>query len=416
MGNQATAERKPALQRIQECRQELQAGITPDSVARAKRVIEDIEEQLRDGKLTLRGDKDTVLSFLMATKLDISGAERDLREKAEAAEKQKAEEERRRVREAKIDRNLERFTKDLSEQIEACRQRIEKNEDTIGRLSSIPKDSRSISQESELVTRTQNMQKAIAKRDELEAELAILQSSDGEAKWRANEGKALDELEEQTKQRAAQKAEAERQAEAELKQLMESADRVGLEPVYDAGVYGEAVIKLLRAGVAAGKRIPDERDLTSVALAVHKVAGSGGFSSADSTSNGLINRIRAESFSVVQRAHGLGYNVDDADVRAAMAALSRSVAMAQDSDSGGRDEKKEHLARGMSYFSDSKIRDQVDLSWEDDPDPRKKLEKLRDAESAIGLQLTNLRDERTRKLLEDRLKLVQAEIKKLTKT
>jgi hypothetical protein len=415
MGNQATAERKPAIQRLRECREELGAGVTLESTGRAKRVIEDIEDEFRDGTLTLRGGdtKADVLSFLAETKQDIARAEHRLRKDGEAAEKAIEEERRRRAREALIDRNLKQFIQKLEEQIQACEKRIESNEERIGRLSSIPKESRDTSQNIELATRTENSKNAITERDELVAKLKILQTDDGEANWRAKENKELGELKEQTKQQATQKAEEQRRAETDLKQLMESATLVGLSPVYDVSMYGEAVIELLRAGLAAGKRIPDDRDLTRVAQSVHNVAGKGGFSSADSTSNGLVNRIRAESLSVVERAHGLGYNIDDAAVQAAMAALARSVAMAQDSDSGGRNEKKEHLSRGMTYFTGSKDRAQVDLNWEDEPDPQQKLKKLRNAESIIKYQLSNLRDQGQREVLEKQLKSVRAQIKEL---
>jgi hypothetical protein len=222
-----------------------------------------------------------------------------------------------------------------------------------------------------------------------------------------------DELE-----RKRQEADRSRRAEGEARRELarNTSDLVGLYTTE----YGESAVKnLLEVGRRnGGYRNPRQGlDLAEIQANVHALAYSraSGVSHQDSTSNGLVNRIREQSGAVVRDAYNLGYDVENAKVREALAALAYHVALSLPSDSGGREEKKEHRARGMAYMEMPDLANNNEyLGKSSQTDPGERLRELERELAGVESVLGKASGERAVRLRAQRdvLKEKIAEIKK----
>jgi hypothetical protein len=174
-----------------------------------------------------------------------------------------------------------------------------------------------------------------------------------------------------------------------------------------------AVADLLQAGQQnGGYRKPSEGlDLESIARKVHEEGYSGisGLSNVNSTSNGLVNRLRDQARTVARQAYEAGYNVENGEVQTKMGVLARELALGLDSDSGDRDYTKDNMPRGMGYNLDGHVPgvDASVLAGGYSGDPATQLESRREALVTLQLQLDRAVGDRA-----ERLRTAKARIEK----
>jgi hypothetical protein len=201
-------------------------------------------------------------------------------------------------------------------------------------------------------------------------------------------------------------------------QLAKSRAAAELVPLYsrEFGSLGP-VAALLNAGKSAGgyRNPKPGLKLEPIKDAVHAEGCRNIGFNASSTSNGLVNRIRERSRVVTESAYKAGYNVEDAGVQAAMGALAREIAFTLSSDSGGRSEKTEHQARGMSYMTMRETADNTEyLNQESKTDPRALLADLERSLISVQGTLSTATGELENRLKKERDR-INAEIADLKK-
>lgn len=380
-------------------------------------IVDEIDADVQDGTIRLLGqaDEQQVLSYLNVAKKDIARSEADLARRAETEKVNAESEKKKKQREPLLLQRKRKAEDTLEQRIRAAEAKILKHEEPLVKLQA-RESSLNEQDKKDLDYHQSTLEKTTKELEEAKAELDFLEDNDDQ--WRADENAAQDRIDAFREAQAAKTKEQKLKEKEDLEKLKTAAAAAGLKAVFDQE-YDGAVSKLLQAGLAAGKKVPQQgRNLDDLILAVHTRTckeHASGLSGPESMSNGLIIRIREQSSVVVKAAHALGYDVDQADVQSAMTVLIYKVSLSAPSDSGSREEKQEHMARGMAYNPGIGLRDRTHVKW--DQDEQDELEKAKNQEAAISVTLNSLLPGDLRRTdLEKRRKEAQETIKRLTKT